>query len=150
MLFGLDLVLPRAKCLWLSAARSLGRAGGGRCKWPWRLKGKEIITQQIGKNLKDWWCPVLAYGCKETGLSYCVWGNNNWWSHFLEGIWQFLLESKMCIPWERANSILGSYAKPIFIHAHKWMCKGILWQHRGRNKRKPEATKMCTKGRIAK
>lgn len=41
-------------------------------------------------------------------------GVNNWRSHFLEGIWQFLLESKMCIPWGPANSTLGSYPKPIF------------------------------------
>lgn len=43
--FGLDLILPLAECFWLSAVGSLNRAGGGRCKWPWRLKGKEIITQ---------------------------------------------------------------------------------------------------------
>lgn len=30
VLFGLDLILPPADCLWLSAARSLSPAGGGR------------------------------------------------------------------------------------------------------------------------
>ena len=84
--FGLDLILPPADCLWLSAARSLSEAGGGKSIWPWRLKGKKKITQEIGKIWKidevQFW-----HGHKEAGLSHLLWRSKNWQSHFLEGIW---------------------------------------------------------------
>lgn len=110
--FTLDLILPLAGCFWLSAGRSLSRAGAGRCEWPWRLKGKEISTNRLRNSWKIH-CVHLGHGCKETGFSDPLWGKS-WQTICPKQVWCSLSEKWMYRPLGLSNLILGFYLNWIF------------------------------------